>query len=87
MDRSRGRTKASVAPLLLAGLLLPQAATAQQVIPVTVELTELWQLSSVDDLPPNLGDLFPEVTINGTATSNSGFICDNPGLAGFILPY
>jgi hypothetical protein len=86
MDRW-GRAHVSVASLVMTWCLLPPAASAQPVIPVTVELTELWQLSSVDDLPPNLGDLFPEVTINGVGTSNSGFICDNPGLAGFVLPF
>jgi hypothetical protein len=70
--------------------LLSTSATAQQTIPVTLEILELWQESDVDGppAPPSLADLYPIVSIDGQAGDARGFICDNPGVgSGYILPF
>src|SRR5262245_51330083 len=73
--------------LALASSLAPVAAHAEITLPVTVKVVGLTQLEDVDPVPPNLGDLFAEVTINGKKLDNIDDQCRNDGLAGFILPY
>src|SRR5262245_47883515 len=73
--------------LALASSLAPAAARAELMIPVTVKVVGLTQIDNVDPVPPNLGDLFAEVTINGQKFDNIDDQCRNEGTAGFILPY
>jgi hypothetical protein len=68
---------------LLACLLLPAAAAAEMMIPVTVRITELVQLDHDQDpgflgIGQSLGDFYAEVTINGTTLNNFNQRCDNP---------
>lgn len=71
---------------LASSLLLPLAAAADPMIPVTVRITELIQVDSVDSVPPNLGDFFARVSIRGEDFDSHADICNNEGLEGFILP-
>jgi hypothetical protein len=73
--------------LALASFLAPAAARAEVMIPVTVKVVGLTQRDNVDPVPPNLGDLFAEVTINGQKFDNIDDQCRNEGTAGFILPW
>ncbi len=61
-------------------------SSAQQTVPVTLDITELWQLSDIET-PPNLADVYPVVLIDGQSTSNTGFECDDESLqSAYLLP-
>jgi uncharacterized repeat protein (TIGR01451 family) len=83
-NRWLGRVLSSLA---LASFLAPAAARAELMIPVTVKVVGLTQRDDVDPVPPNLGDLFAEVTINGQKFDNIDDQCRNDGTTGFILPF
>jgi hypothetical protein len=83
MNHSRGRMSAWTMTAVLACLLLPAAATAEMMIPVTVRITELWQLDHDQDpglfgIGQSVADFYAEVTINGTTLNNFDQRCDNP---------
>jgi len=68
---------------ILACLLLPAVAAAEMMIPVTVRITELWQLDHGQDpgvfgIGQSVADFYAEVTINGTTLDNFDQRCDNP---------
>ncbi len=86
MKHARGRSTAAMwvqGAGLLATLLLPAAAAAEIMIPVTINITELVQLDADQDpgvggVGQSLADLYAHVTIDGTTLSNFDDKCDNP---------
>jgi hypothetical protein len=77
----------ALSSLALASVLAPAAARAEITVPLTVKVVGLTQIDDVDPVPPNLGDLFAEVTINGQKFDNIDDQCRNDGTTGFVLPY
>src|SRR5262245_57908257 len=83
MNHSRTRTSPWIVLAVLTCLLLPPAAAAEVMIPVTVRITELWQLDHDQDpgvfgIGQSVADFYAEVTINGTKLDNFDQRCDNP---------